>query len=722
MSSLCEKLKCPATIPHGHISTFCSRNFNSYCYDYVCDSGYVLTSRHRTLKCNATGQWEWWLQYSTRDFCVNETDLCPGDIKNGLLDSSCERNEGDRCSFSCDDGCKKYSNTYTLTCNNRNWDVDTDLLCTDCLQCNHTVPHGSINMANCYAGRQCTYSCDSNLRHAKNENITSVTCSNATNSWVPSNPSSVITTENDLCLARHCSTSIPNGHLLSSCSAEVGSVCRYKCDLDYHGNVSEIYCLSKSRYTGTYLWSIEIDTYWSIDKRQLCTNSKQCPLYSIPHGSLDAACTRNPGDVCRYTCEYGYRSTHTQSNQTSVTCTSSSTWNASFSLLCEKIVCPSTIPNGHTSCYSSTYNQHCTSYTCDYGYQPSRDYPILKCNYEGQWEWDLKLKFCLGEEELCPSKINGGRISSYNCHRNEGSSCTYYCNGCRNDTAPRWLTCHNKTWDSDTRYLCTDCTTTTTVAPIRCPWSLPGGNVLSTCDRTPDTWCAYNCHIECTKQFYSIRCDSYGDWTRGNLACTCPTCPSYIPNGYISGSSHSFKGFCDFKSGSMCEVTCNEGCDVIYDSTFCESTGQWSNADNLCYCKNTDTSDEGSKSTVAIVMPIVGVIAFLIIVTGIIKACHGRRSQPTTQSTSVNQSGLQQPPYQITPATTSTQRTDGSSPTYFTNTSYIQGPPDYRELSFSKDEQSTPPPSYEDVSPHPLEVAQQTIDQTPVIENISTPL
>ena len=105
---------------------------------------------------------------------------------------------------------------------------------------------------------------------------------------------------------------------------------------------------------------------------------------------------------------------------------------------------------------------------------------------------------------------------------------------------------------------------------------------------------------------------------------------------------------------------------------------------------------------------------------GVITACHGRRSQPPAQTTSVNQADLQQPPYQITTATTNTQ--GFSAATYFTNTSYIQGPPEYTELSFAKEEQTTPPSSYKDVSSHPLKMAQQPINQTSITENISTSL
>ena len=718
LSSLCERLKCPATIPHGNVSTFCSREYNTYCSYYDCDSGYVLASGNRTLKCNATGQWEWWLQDLNRDFCINNSGLCPSDIKNGHLETRCGGDEGDRCSFSCDGGCKENPNVNVITCHNKTWDVDTDLLCTDCVQCHHDIPQGSVSMANCYTGQNCSYSCNDELMYAKNENITHVVCSNETNRWMPSIPSPAFTAKNDLCLARRCDTYIPNGHLSSSCSAEVGSVCRYTCDLDYHGNESEIYCQSRYRYKDHSPWTSEVYTYWSVDTRQLCTNNKQCPLLdSTPIWSLGQSCSRNPGDVCPYTCAYGYRGIGLgPTNQPTLTCTSSSKWNTSSWLLCEKMVCSSKILNGYVSCYTSiNYNDTCNDYSCNHGYQRSKEKSSLTCNYVGQWEWTdpSPLKFCLGEEELCPSNIDGGRLS-YDCHRHEGSICTYHCHGCRNYTAPSWLTCHNITWDTDTRYLCTECTTTTKVALVRCPLFLPDGRVNISCNRTPHSTCGYMCY-RCKKQRTSLRCNSYGEWIGGNSACYCATCPSTIPNGYISEPTDNRSSLCDFKPGSECNVTCNEGCDTVSSYSICNTNGQWTVANNLCYCK------ESSTTTIAIVSSVLGVAALIIIVTCVYTAWHRRRSKTHTQSNSVSRPGHMQPSRQITTATTNTQETGDNSPTRVTNTNYIQGPPQYSELSVAKGEQTTPPPSYVAVSSHTLDVTQQTINQT-VTEDISTPL
>ena len=546
---------------------------------------------------------------------------------------------------------------------------------------------------------------------------------------MPSVPSSNFTTENDLCVARRCTTDIPNGHLLSSCTPEVGSLCRYKCDVGFLGNVSEIYCRSGYRWHNYDPWSTRLVTFWSVDPRQLCTNIQQCPLDEIPHGKLDPTCKRNPGDVCPYTCNYGYRATYRPSSQTTITCTSSSTWDTSLSFICEKIVCPTTIPNGHTSCYNKNYNDHCYTFYCNSGYQPSKDYPSLKCNVSSQWEWTTPstLEFCIGEEELCPSNIRGGWLS-YGCHRTEESMCTYHCSsGCRNETSPYFLTCHNKTWDSDINNLCTQCTTTTTDAPVRCPTRLPGGYVYSGCDRTPLSSCEYYCNTGCSKQLTVLQCNSYGEWISSDTACSCTTCPYSIPNGYISGS---YGGYCDFKAGSTCKVKCNAGCTVQYSTAYCDINGQWELAYYLCDCKvsttlSADKADNGSSGTVAIILSVVGAIAFLIVVAVVFIVFHRRLSKPRIQ-TLPSHSGFHHPP-QITSTTSnghgsyipvsSAQGTSENASTNWqrssiTNANYIQGPPLYSELSLAKLEQTTPPPSYEDVMSRPLEVTPQSLNST----------
>ena len=147
LSSLCEKNQCPNTIPHGSISTSCSKGYNDYC-GYSCYSGFSAFIRsgfsafESNLRCNSSGQWA--LPTTSRDVCVRESEFCPADIRNCSFGSKCIGYEGQNCWYSCDTGCRKNPNVFGVTCNNRTWNVDTDLLCTDCQRCSLHIPNGWI--------------------------------------------------------------------------------------------------------------------------------------------------------------------------------------------------------------------------------------------------------------------------------------------------------------------------------------------------------------------------------------------------------------------------------------------------------------------------------------------------------------------------------------------------------------------------------------------------
>ena len=719
LSSLCEKIKCPSKIPNGSISTICSREYKTIYDHYYCNSGFLHPSGWTKLICNSSGLWEWNNDLK-RDFCLKETDLCPSVIKNGAISVSCDRYKGGTCLFWCDSGCKENSHYGAVTCQNGTWDPDTDVLCTDCVQCKGAIPHGYIDMGNCYAGKTCSYDCNNNLQYVKNEHITAVICSNTTNRWEPS------TSSTDLPQARRCTTRIPNGHFPSSCSANVGLFCRYNCNVGYHRNFPEVYCRSSNRWSSLadrYPWINDIITFWSVDKQTHCTNSQQCPLEDIPNGKLDADCERNPDDICPYTCDDGYRAMHYSSNQTTIKCTSFSTWNINLSLLCERIVCPSRIPNGFISCFNKNYKAHCSSYTCNSGYLRSQ-HSSLTCNYESQWEWTIPStsKFCLGEDNLCPSYIPNGSLS-FGFNRREGVMCHYHCTGCRNDTAPDWLTCRNRTWCSDTNYLCTNC-------PVKCALYLPEGKVYDSCNRAPNNTCGVTCNDECAKRLTSLRCSSYGEWINASSACSCTYCPHYIPNGHISNWS-SYDGVpCDFKPGSYCSTICNDGCIVQYSSALCRRSWRWQFADSICNCKgaaasNKENSDGRVSNNVVIVMSVLGIIVFIIIVAVVLRACYRLLSQRTTRSSNPLSQTEFQPSVDHIPSrtnnnqdtialATSAQLTNENIPTNWNQSSpknnymfSMQEPPPYNEFSFAKTDETAPPPSYDEAMSQSLERAQQ---------------
>ena len=592
-----------------------------------------------------------------------------------------------------------------LTCSNRTWNVDTDSLCTNCRRCNLSIPGGWIDPYGCYDDTNCIYRCD--FMYVKNSNISRLKCSD-TNEWVPSTPSAEFSSVNDLCIPKLCSSEIPNGHLLysNSCSTpNVGYVCGVQCDIGYNGNVSNITCQSSQYLNG------EVEIYWSmngthISPHSLCFNSKQCAFDVIPHGSLDTSCTRNPGDACSYACEKGYRSTD-QSTQNIITCTSSSTWNKPLSSLCERIRCPETISNGrvYSSCSRYIYT-FCNSYYCNSGFQRSHDSNYLKCNASGEWEWDQysTVKFCLSEEELCPSDIKNGWVANY-CRRTEGSLCRYYCNtGCKYSYSVYYMTCKNKTWGRDTDILCSDCqstTPTTTHRLTQCPSFIPNGYVSSSCSRHIYSSCDYYCDSGCSNYLSAIQCSAYGEWYDADTACYCSgpnvRCPYFIPNGYIDGS-------CDYTPGSSCSVSCYSGCDAVHSTTHCDRNGHW---DKPCDCGDTTTTEDSGSGHIG-AFSIIGIILAICFLFCMIGGCwiYNKRLSSNSDNQSANgqsisrrtarninnhadQIGLSQ--YQ---AAVASQQ--------ITNNDLTQGPPAYSEVAFVKSEPIEQPPSYDEVTAHPL--------------------
>ena len=127
----CKPILCPLTIPNGYLAASCSRGYRDYCDHYECSAGYVKSSATPSLKCNASGQWEWY--ESQGQPCFREKDMCPSRIRNGKIEWHCNRQPGSTCTYSCDPGCTQKPSVSWLYCGQTgHWIEDTDNLCTDC--------------------------------------------------------------------------------------------------------------------------------------------------------------------------------------------------------------------------------------------------------------------------------------------------------------------------------------------------------------------------------------------------------------------------------------------------------------------------------------------------------------------------------------------------------------------------------------------------------------
>lgn len=238
------------------------------------------------------------------------------------------------CRYICDNGYEKNEDVTLLSCSitgqwvptlvaeqSSSWTLNS--LCTRLPECSSNIPHGRLYASHCYKRQSCVYYCDEG--YEKNKDIESLTCS-SDGDWRPStyHPLSPVSyMPNDFCKPKSCSSGVPNGNLSSTCPGTVGSVCGYNCNAGYQ------------KKAGAPNITCQTSTDWNVDLHTLCTNDKQCPLNEIPHGDLHLACTRNPGDVCAFTCQEGYRrSDFWEFRQ--ITCSASSSWDKDFSVLCKK--------------------------------------------------------------------------------------------------------------------------------------------------------------------------------------------------------------------------------------------------------------------------------------------------------------------------------------------------------------------------------------------------
>ena len=716
VSSFCVETRCPSTIANGSVSKNCTYLVNKRC-EYFCNKGYDRVSVTNLLHCSPSGQWVLpGVLFQPQYVCVNESKLCPVNIQNGSLaiqDSSynnviaCLRTEGSSCSYYCNTGCRSNPNSMfnLMRCSNQTWVLDdvqmTEQLCVDCLSCKPTIPGGIVWLQDGYADSNYTYACYD--AYEKNSNITILKCSDK-NEWIPSAIQVTFSGVNDFCIPKLC-PGIPNGNVVKSDSCQMpsnGSVCRITCDGHYYSNITNITCQLQ------YL-NGEKDMYWSSNGRRIspltiCTNDVQCPIHGIPHGTLYQTCKRNPADNCSFTCDVGYL-TSTRSNNAFATCsynpyTRSPKWNIPITSRCERIRCPETIPNGQIDSSCSRYvNNLCYDYRCNWGYKRSHNF-YIKCNAVGEWEWDQFSvdDFCLSEDVLCPANIKNAQIS-VNCPRTEGSQCWYTCNaGCKYAYSLNVLTCKNRTWGRDTDTLCTDCNTRTTTRPVLCPSLIAHGYILSYCSRRPQSSCNYFCDYGCSKSFSSLTCSSYGDWFSDYAACTCPekfTCPYSIPNGYIYGT-------CDYTAGSVCSVSCYSTCYNVRSTVYCDSTGQWSR--NVCRCEHSTTEKPDDSRSIS-VFGITGIVLAICFIISVIAGCRfynkrlmsnnrARNDESGSQRTIRNTDNIDRVSMSQIEVTSESRQ-----PTF---NNVFQGPPPYNEIAFTKPEAVEQPPSYEEVTAHPL--------------------
>ena len=146
------------------------------------------------------------------------------------------------------------------------------------------------------------------------------------------------------------------------------------------------------------------------------------------------------------------------------------------------------------------------------------------------------------------------------------------------------------------------------------------------------------------------------------------------------------------------------GCYSLSGSVYCDSTGQWSR--DACKCEHSTTvNPEDSSSGGISVFGIIGIVLAICFLLSVIVGCRfydkrrmsNNRSRnenmvPQRQTRNINTvDQVRMSQYQ---AARETQQTEGNT--------FFQGPPPYNEIALTKLDPLVQPPSYEEVTVHPL--------------------
>ena len=71
--------------------------------------------------------------------------------------------------------------------------------------------------------------------------------------------------------------------------------------------------------------------------------------------------------------------------------------NSNITLFHAETVCDRHIPNGHVSdeCDTQVGGDSCDAFTCDYGYNETKDVGSFNCTEDGSWDYNVSL-LCVG--------------------------------------------------------------------------------------------------------------------------------------------------------------------------------------------------------------------------------------------------------------------------------------------------------------------------------------
>ena len=115
---------------------------------------------------NTAGFWDW--DKSKGKPCVKKEDLCPSKFSNGEISSDCSLQPGVECPYTCNAECVKNPTVPVVHCSQSmgQWREGTDRLCTNCVRCPDTIDNGRLFSFSCELrpSTTCSFACDYGCR------------------------------------------------------------------------------------------------------------------------------------------------------------------------------------------------------------------------------------------------------------------------------------------------------------------------------------------------------------------------------------------------------------------------------------------------------------------------------------------------------------------------------------------------------------------------------
>ncbi|XP_065905188.1 P-selectin-like [Dysidea avara] len=487
-------------------------------------------------------------------------------------------NEGESCTFSCDDGYKLNGPAKRVCQKDQSWN-SVQPVCTKVIKCPVLTAPDNGDIV-CFLGgdgiptpgRTCTFTCDDGFdlngtaatRICQSDGRwhgTDVTCTKR----VPTCPPLTAPDNGDI----DCSLG-DNGE------ANPGDTCTFTCDDGYElGGSTSRTCGDDGSWSGT-------DT--------TCTRIPTCPPLTAPdNGDIDCSLgddgEANPGDTCTFTCDDGYE----LGGSTSRTCGDDGNWSGTDTTCTRVVTCPPlTAPdNGDIDCSlgddgEANPGDTCT-FTCDGGYELGGS-SSRTCGDDGSWSGT---DTTCTRIPTCPpltAPDNGDIDCSLgdNGEANPGDTCTFTC-----DDGYELGGSTSRTCGDDGRWSGTDttCTRVVTCPPLTAPdngdidCSLGGDG-----EANPGDTCTFTCDDGYELGGSTSRtCGDDGSWSGTDTTCTrIPTCPPLTtPDNGDVDCSLGDDG--EANPGDTCTYSCDDGYDLSGSTTrACQDDGTWSGTEAVC--------------------------------------------------------------------------------------------------------------------------------------------